>query len=80
MQRVGPTQHIGHVDFPSWSQLVADGVAIRLNVSPSSVVNGLAGHLVIGVEQGFLQEPADVAAADPIHDSASVSLTLDHPG
>ena len=29
-------------------------------------MNGFSGHLVVGMERRLLQQPADVAAADPI--------------
>lgn len=41
------------------------------------VVDGRAADLVVGVEESFGQQRADMATAQPIHDPLSVPLALD---
>lgn len=43
-------------------------------------MHGFASQLVVGVEQGFLQQPSDVTAADLIDDSAPVTRAFHQSG
>ena len=44
------------------------------------VVHGCAGDLVVGVEEGFGEQRADVPAAEAVYDPLALSLALDQAG
>ena len=44
------------------------------------VVDGRAADVVVGVEEGFGEQGADVAAAEAVHDTLPVSLAFDEAG
>jgi hypothetical protein len=44
------------------------------------IVGGLAGDLVVGVEQGFGQEGTDVRTSDAVQHPAAVACGVDQPG
>ena len=44
------------------------------------VVDGCAGDLVVGVEEGFGEQRADVPAAEAVHDTLALSLAFDQAG
>lgn len=48
--------------------------------SRALVVDGCAPDLVVGVEEGLGEEGADVAAAQAVDDTLTLSLALDEPG
>ena len=44
------------------------------------IVDGRAGDLVVGVEESFGEQGADMAVAEAVDDTLSLSLTFDQAG